>query len=68
MKILLDIPDNKASALLDVLSHISYVKTKPLTGPKAQFLVELKEAVDELTLIKAGKKKARPVSDFLNEL
>jgi len=36
MKILLDIPDSKASSLLDVLAHISYVKTKQLTDSKAQ--------------------------------
>lgn len=30
MKVLLDIPDNKASSLMDVLRSISYVKAKPL--------------------------------------
>lgn len=68
MKVLLDIPDNKAASLLDVLKSISYLKTKPITETKALLLVELKEAVEEMKLIKAGKKKARNAEDFLNEL
>lgn len=68
MKILLDIPDNKAHSLMDILSSIPYVKAKPITDSKAALLEELKEAVEEMKLIKAGKKKARNAEDFLNEL
>lgn len=68
MKILLDIPDNKASSLMDVLRSISYVKAKPLTETKALLLEELRDAVEEMKLIKAGKKNARNAEDFLNEL
>lgn len=68
MKILLDIPDNKAASLLDVLRSISYVKAKPVTEATAQLIAEIKEAVDEMKLIRAGKKKARNAEDFLNEL
>lgn len=68
MKLLLDIPDNKAASLMDVLSSISYVKAKPLTDAKALLMTEIKEAVDEMKLIRAGKKKARNAEDFLNEL
>jgi hypothetical protein len=68
MKILLDIPDNKASSLLDVLNGISYVKAKPLTDTKALLLEEIREAVEEMKLIRTGKKKARNAEDFLNEL
>ena len=68
MKILLDIPDNKASSLMEVLRSISYVKAKPLTDAKAQLMEELREVVQEMKLIRAGKKKARNAEDFLNEL
>jgi len=68
MKILLDIPDNKASSLMDVLKSISYVKAKTLTDTKAQLMEEIREAVQEMKLIRAGKKKARNAEDFLNEL
>ncbi|HAT80917.1 MAG TPA: hypothetical protein DCS17_05870 [Flavobacterium sp.] len=68
MKILLDIPDNKAISLMNVLRDISYVKAKPLTDSKSLLLEEIKEAVEEMKLIKAGKKTARNAEDFLNEL
>ncbi len=68
MKILLDIPDNKATSFMDVINSISYVKAKPLTDTKAQLMSEIKEAVEEMKLIRAGKKKARNAEDFLNEL
>ena len=68
MKILLDIKDSKASSLLDVLNGLSYVKATPLTESKALLMTEIKEAVEELKLIKAGKKTARNAEDFLHEL
>jgi hypothetical protein len=68
MKILLDIKDNKALHLLEVLKGLPYVKTKQLTDSKAQLLSEIREAVEEMKLIRMGKKEARDVEDFLNEL
>lgn len=68
MKILLEIPDNRAISLMDVLRSISYVKAKPITEAKAQMFSEMKDAVDEMKLIKSGKKKARNAEDFLNGL
>lgn len=68
MKVLLDIPDNKAASLMEVLKSISYVKAKPLTDAKALLMEEIKEAVEEMKLIRAGKKQARNTEDFLNEL
>jgi len=68
MKVLLDIPDNKAASLMDVLKSISYVKVKPLTDAKALLMAEIREAVEEMKLIRAGKDKARNAEDFLNEL
>ncbi len=68
MKILLEIPDNRAVSLMDVLRSISYVKAKTLTESKARLLSELKDAVDEINLIKTGKKTARNAEEFLNEL
>lgn len=68
MKILLDIPDNKATSLMDVLKSISYVKAKQLTDAKALLMEEIREAVEEMKLIRSGKKKARNAEDFLNGL
>ena len=68
MKILLDIKDNKAAFFLELLKNFPYIKAKQLTPANSLFLEELKEAVDELNLIKAGKMKARPAKELLDEL
>ena len=38
------------------------------TTQKALLMEEIREAVEEMRLIKAGKKQARNAEDFLNEL
>ena len=68
MKILVDIPDSKASSFIDVLKSISYVKVKQLTDEKARLMKEIRQSVEEMKLVRAGKLKARPVEDLLNEL
>jgi len=68
MKVLLDIPDDKASSLMDVLKSISYIKAKQLTDTKALLMEEMREAVEEMKLVRAGKLKTRDAEDFLNGL
>ncbi len=68
MKLLLDVKDDKALHLLEVLKSLPYVKTTPLTETKAQLMSEIREAVEEMKQIRAGKKQARDAEDFLNEL
>ena len=68
IKVLSDIKDNKAPFVMEVLRNFPFVKTNTLTPAKALFMEELKEAVEEVNKIKAGKKKARNAEDFLNEL
>lgn len=68
MKVLLDIKDNNAHSLLEVLNSLPYVKTKQLTPYKAKILEDIKEAVEEMQLIKKGKLKARNAEDLFNEL
>ena len=43
-------------------------KAKQLADIKAQLMSEIREAVEEVKLIRAGKKEARDAEDFLNEL
>lgn len=68
MKVLLDIKDNKALHLLEVLKGLSYVKAKTISDEKALLMEEIKEAVENLQLVRKGKIKARPAKDLLNEL
>ncbi|OFX54764.1 MAG: hypothetical protein A2046_00510 [Bacteroidetes bacterium GWA2_30_7] len=68
MKILLDVKDNKATFFMELLQNFRYVKAKPINSDKALLIEELSEAVEEINLIKAGKKQARNADDFINEL
>lgn len=68
MKVLLDIKDNKAMHLLEVLKGLSYVKATTISNEKALLMEEIKEAVENLSLVRKGKLKARPAKDLLNEL
>lgn len=68
MKVLLDIKDNKAEFVMELLRSLSYVKAEPLTPYKSEILKGLKDAVDEVNLIKAGKKKSVSLNSFLNGL
>jgi hypothetical protein len=68
MKVLLDIRDDKATHLLEVLKGLSYVKAKTISDEKALLMEEIKEAVENLALVRKGKLKARPARDLLNEL
>ncbi|GCD80914.1 hypothetical protein [Schleiferia thermophila] len=68
MKILLDIKDDKVAFIMELLSNFKFVKAKPLSPYKTQVLEGIREAVEEVNQIKAGKKKAKPLSEFLNEL
>lgn len=51
-----------------MLKSLPYVKAKQLTAAKAQLMSDIREAVEEMKLIRSGKKEARNAEDFLNEL
>jgi len=68
MKVILDIKDEKAPFIMEVLKNFRDVKAKPLTSYKADVLESLREAVEEVKLIKQGKLKGIPAKDLLNEL
>ncbi len=68
MRVLLDIKDNKALHLLEVLKGLSYVKTRTISDEKALLMEEIKDAVEELSLIRQGKLKGFSVKELVNEL
>jgi hypothetical protein len=68
MKVLLDIKDNKARYLMEILNSLSFVKAKQLTPYKAKVLLDIQEAVEEMKLVKAGKLKPGKAEDLFNEL
>jgi hypothetical protein len=68
MKMLLDIKDNKADFIIELLKNFSFVKTETLTPAKAAFLKDLKGSVEEVTLARQGKIKLQSARSFINEL
>lgn len=68
MKVLLDIKDDKAEIFMAMLKGLKFVKATPLEDAKSKILSDLREAVEEMKLIKAGKKKGRPLKALLDEL
>ena len=68
MKLLLEVKDEKAPFVLEVLKNFKFVKTKELTPYKAEVLEGIREAVEEMKLIKEGKLKARDARELINEL
>ena len=68
MMLLLDIKDDKAPFVMEVLKNFSFVKTETITRSKAQFLTELKDSVKEVTLAKQGKIKLKSADELIDEL
>lgn len=68
MKLLVEVKDSKAPELLQMLKELSFVKTTQITPEKASLIAQIQEAVNEMTMIKAGKKKANNAEAFINEL
>jgi len=66
MKIMLEIPDNKASFFLEVLKSFSFVKTINILDNKAKLTENIKESIEELKLIRQGKLKGIPAKDLIN--
>lgn len=69
MKILLDIKDNKAAFFMEILKSFKFVKkATPISDAKADLMQDIRDAVEELKLVKKGKLEARNVDDLINEL
>lgn len=69
MQVLVEIPDSKAAFGLEVLRNLAFVKkVNPISGEKNLLIQEVKEAVDNLILVKQGKLKAKPARELLDEL
>jgi hypothetical protein len=68
MRLLLDIEEDKASFILELLKNFTFVKTEKLSPQNIDFINDLKEAVEEVKSIKKGKSTGRPVADLIHEL
>lgn len=69
-QITIHIPDNKFSFFMELIKSLKFIKrveTEEVSS-KEEVLKGLQEAVEEVNQIKAGKKKAQPLSEFLDGL
>jgi len=68
MKVILDIPENKAAFVMELFNNMTFIKIKTISAERAHLLEEVKEAVDNLNLVKKGFLKAKPVKELLDEI
>jgi hypothetical protein len=68
MKVIIDIKDNKAEFVMELLNSLSFVKAEPISINKAKFFKEFKASVEEVILAKQGKIKLKSAEELLNEL
>lgn len=73
MKLTVEIPDNKADFMLELLQNLPFVKVRQnrktkIANQKAELIADMQEAVIELNEVLAGRKTSRSVYDFLEEL
>lgn len=68
MKLLVEVPDDKAKSFLEMLKKLTYVKTEKLNRKDEKFYEGLKEAVEEVNLAKQGKIKLKSAKELLDEL
>ena len=69
MKVVIDIPDDKATFGLKVLKSLSFIKTaKPISSDAIELWEDLSEAAEDVQLHKEGKLKLKTAQELLNEL
>ena len=68
MKVLLDIQNDKAVHILEILKSLPFVEIEELPDDKVQLIQEINEAVTNLKSVKEGKTKAKPIDELLDEL
>lgn len=54
---------------MEVLKNFKFVRrATPISDARASLMQDIREAVEELKLVKEGKLKARNAEDLINEL
>ncbi len=66
-EITLKIPEQKVAFFMELINSLDFVKLDS-GDSKEEITANLKAGFEELAEIKAGKKQATPLKDFLNEL
>lgn len=69
MKVSLEVDGQKMPDFLELIKGLAYIQVEEDDEPtKEEILEGLREAIEEVNQIKAGKKKGMLLKDFLEEL
>ncbi|MFY0605940.1 MAG: hypothetical protein JXR10_04440 [Cyclobacteriaceae bacterium] len=68
MKLILDVKDDKALFLLELLKNFPFVSAKEISPYNAEILEGLKDSVEQVNLVKEEKVKLKSAKDLLDEL
>jgi hypothetical protein len=68
MKVLMDVKDQKADFILELLNSFPFVKAEKISPSKAKFLLELRDSLEEAKMAKRGKLKLKSAHDLIGEL
>ena len=70
MKVLLDIKDNKANHLMEVLKSLDYISIlkEVKDKEKSKAIQDLVDAFNDVKLYERGEKQLKSAKDLLNEL
>lgn len=64
----IDISENKIDFVNKILESLSFVKKVKIFNEKEQEIKQIKNAFEQVELIKKGKLKTRPAKAFLDEI
>ena len=71
MQVILDIPDNEVSVFRELIQRFHYtaiLNEQTLTAEQTIFVQDLKDAMLDVELHQAGKKKLKTAKELWNEL
>ncbi|MBY0245821.1 MAG: hypothetical protein K2Q03_10230 [Sphingobacteriaceae bacterium] len=68
MKVMLDIKDNKADFVMELLRSLPFVKAEQISPANDSLSDNIKAGLQEVRLFKKGELKTTSAKDFLSEL
>ena len=68
MKILIDVNENKAAFVLELLQSLSFVKSKQISKDKAEIIEGIKEGMEEMILMEKSQLQGYSAKSLRDEI
>ena len=68
MNMLLNVKDSSVPFFMELLNRLDFVEAQPLTPYQSEVVEAVREAVEEMKLIKQGRLQGTSVEELLHEL